>query len=31
MLRPITKNNKDSYSDIWIPNMNVLIKKKLIQ
>jgi hypothetical protein len=26
-LRTITKNNKESYSDIWIPNLNLLMKK----
>jgi hypothetical protein len=26
--RTITKNNKESYSDIWIPNMDVLKKER---
>jgi hypothetical protein len=28
-LRTITKNNKESYSDIWIPNLNLLMKEKI--
>jgi hypothetical protein len=27
-LRIITKNNKKSYSDIWIPNLNLLMKER---
>jgi hypothetical protein len=27
-LRTITKNNKESYSDIWIPNLNLLMKER---
>jgi hypothetical protein len=25
-LKTITKNNKESYSDIWIPNIDILMK-----
>jgi hypothetical protein len=27
-LRTITKNNKESYSDIWITNLNLLMRER---
>jgi hypothetical protein len=29
-LRTLTKNNKKSYSDIWIPSIDILMKEKKI-